>query len=337
MFTKHWWPSAAAAVICVAQLGLAQNQPPGEPPAQEGQPAQPAPAAEQPQIRVELLDQGAEPRRELRYQPQVGQAERATVEMRMTSAASMNGQQMPEQKLPATTLVMRMTPQRQTEQGIEYSFAFEQARVEPGHQLSDAVRQSIEPLVGARGVGVTSLRGESLSFELEGLDDLSEMMRAQIDSMSSQASQLGLVLPQEPVGVGAQWRVTMRLTNGGMEMRQISIATLKSLEEGNLVIALDLEQTAEPQEFEPPQMRGMTVKLLSLDGAGSGEMTVDLRRLAPVRSTISTDTTMRMSMNMGGEQTLSQKMSVMMSARGELAEDGPDAPAEPAPDREGGR
>lgn len=324
----------AAGVLAWPVGVLAQGAPPQDEPVQDQQDqnqdaghAAEAPPAPQ----VEVLNPGAEPHRELRYAPEVDRRERATFKNTMSATISTNGQQMPAQEVPTITMVIGATTSAVTEDRFGYLFDFEDVQVGEG-DASAMIRQTIAPLLGVSGVAENALHGELLVFETIGLEEMPAMARSQIQSMSSQASQFVQVLPQEPVGVGARWRVVMLQTNGDVQMEQTATATLKSIEGDVITISMDITQSAPEQDMG--QQMGQNMRLLSLTGKGRAETKLDLNRLVPLRSTSTMTTDMRVSI---GESTFDQSMTMKTELTGKLVEVAPGQDGEPedAPDRSG--
>ncbi|MFG0285313.1 MAG: DUF6263 family protein [Phycisphaerales bacterium JB039] len=299
-------------------------------PAQDAEPAPATPS----RPKVKLLEPGAEPRQALRYEPRIGQSERAVIEMRISSSVSMGGAEMPAQEMPPTKMTILQTPAAVNEAGdYVINIVIEDFTATGEGPMVAMMRQSMQPLVGATAAGEVSPRGESLRFEMQEIDAAGPM-RAQMESMGSQASQLGAVFPEEPVGVGARWEVTMELDNAGVMMQQTMLATLKSIEGDVITLDMAMSQSAEQQDFAPPGMPpGMEVDLESLTGSGEGVMQIDLSRLVPVRSTLDATTKIVMAVMMQGQQQeMAQSMKMAMSITGALAseEPAPEPEAEPA-------
>lgn len=301
---------------------LAQDAEPGRQ-APQGQPEQQPGQQGLPRATVRLLDPGAEPWQAFRYEPVMGQAEQASIVTRMTSSATINGMDTPPQKLPAMTLKVRQTPEETSEsENVLVSFEFVGLDIEESGPMTGALRDAMAPIVGVRGSGEVTPRGETIRFEPDGAQDAGPMQE-QIDSMSSQAARLGIIFPEEPVGLGGSWEIDAALTNSGMQMRQTVVATLDAIDDETLTIGITLTQSADPQDVEAPNLpQGARMRLTSLTGSGTGSMKVDPARLIPLSSSIATETSFDITVNMqGGEQPMSQSINMTVDVTGALAED----------------
>ena len=301
------------------------------------QDAQDAQQAALPRAEVKLLEPGDEPRQQLRYHPEIGQAERAVIEMVVSSVVTMGGMEMPAQEFPTTKMTVVQTPASVDEAG-NYTIQIRIAKFDADGEgmMADMVRQSMQPLVGAAGAAQVTPAGESVGFKMQNIDAAGPML-AQMESMSSQASQLGAIFPYEPVGPGARWEVTQQIENAGIRLKQTMLVTLKSIEGSVVALDMAMSQAADPQDFAPPGIPpGMEVDLTSLTGSGEGTMQIDLSRLLPSQSSMDATTSIEMSMTMQGQQQeMAQSMTTSIVVTGELAtdEEPADAPEEePAED-----
>jgi hypothetical protein len=84
-------------------------------------------------------------------------------------------------------------------------------------------------------------------------------------------------LPEEEVGEGAQWSVFEGIEDGPITIATRSIYELTKLDGSKLAVSLTFEEAV--QKSAP----GGPMKLLELNGAGSGTLSVDLGKIAPDR------------------------------------------------------
>lgn len=340
----------AATLTCTLAAQTPPSSPspgsprPATPPATAPAPAPPAQAAPQKEPVVTLLEPGAEPRQAQRLKITKGAVCDMGMLMSMQMTMSMNGMAMPPQSLPgmrtrAAFTVTDVRPNGDMAYDFEYrDFNAEEA---PGvaPEMLDQVRDMLASLKGAHGTGVFTNRSIGKEFALTMPPGVDPMVRQQGEQMSQAMRQMTMPLPEEPVGVGARWRVETELLAGGIRMKMVREATLQKIEGDILTLALDITQSAEPQDVSNPQLPpGATLHVDSMKSTGNGTSVLDLTRLLPAQAEFKVTTDADMTINMGaagggGEQKMSQHMeiSTTMGKPAAAAAPAATAPATPAP------
>jgi hypothetical protein len=84
-------------------------------------------------------------------------------------------------------------------------------------------------------------------------------------------------LPEDEVGEGAQWSVFEAIEDGPITIATRSIYELTKLDGSRLAVGLTFEEAVQKSPAGGP------MKLLELNGAGSGTLSVDLGKIAPDR------------------------------------------------------
>ncbi len=258
-----------------------------------------APAA---QPKLELLQAGAEPRRALRFQPAANATQTATMTMKMNLGMAINNQPLPQMTLPATVTTIEITVTRVDANGdIHYQFSYPDADVigdssAPPESL-EMMRSSIRNmLVGLRGEGIVDSRGYSKGTKIippEGSSPLSNQLTEEI---SKSLEQLSSPVPDEPIGIGAQWRVSYAVNVNSMNVNQIANYELVSLENNVATLKVNVQQQASPQQKLnfPGMPAGAEATLKSYSGQGEGRVQMRLDKLMPIFSTVSVRSAMQM-------------------------------------------
>lgn len=262
--------------------------------------------AERSAATVELVNPGAEPRQTLRYafarmQPQV-----LRMEMEMSTAMTMGGNSMPRISMPTMSYGMRFTEVTARDDGnLSATFEMNSFDVAAGN---DPQSQAI----------AASLRGAMSDFSFSGtmvIDDRGNVMDTNFDfsnvpagqdlsSMTQQMEQMTAPLPEEPIGVGGQWRVRNQLGEGmPIRLTQEATYTLRERNGDNVVVDVTMSQNAPRQEMNDPNMpEGASVRLNSMTTTGSGTMNMDLGALVPT-SDLNMTINMSMATVMNGQET----------------------------------
>lgn len=309
---------ALAVILGVGSLaGVRADDAPGAPPA--APPAPPAAAPARPTPTLTLLEAGAEPRSALRLKLAVGHKEKGSVKMSMSGTS--NGTPLP---LPNLTMNMAMEVVDVNAKGeARYSMAFGDVSVDVGEGgppgMKDAMDAAYDLLKRATFGATVTARGETKDVSFQLPDDAPEMMKAALAGTMDNLKDFGpILLPEEPVGVGARWKLAMTMTSGGLTMDQTMLYTLTSRQGDRVELAGVLEQTGKPQEMKNPMLpEGLKMELVSSTATGTAAMTFDLTRLAPVQGKMKISSKQAMKLTMGEnaqDQDTEMEISMDMSS-----------------------
>lgn len=101
-----------------------------------------------------------------------------------------------------------------------------------------------------------------------------------LDNLRWALGQLTPVLPEEPVGAGAEWKVHQAVSQGDLIVNQLSQYRIDEADDGKLEFAVGVDQSAEPQELNRLSA-GTSLKLVSFMGEGGGTLAWEPSRLLP--------------------------------------------------------
>ena len=261
-----------------------------------------APAARQGnEVKVELIDAGASPQRELRYNVEAPVASAIASEMNTSTNIPAMGMNM---AMPAILQTMDIDAKTEGEL-IHVESIVRKAELGSTQganpMMVEPMRESVRQMIGSKSVMQITNRGHVKSMTIDGAQDMGMGMGA------DQISQY-VVLPEEAVGVGAKWR-TVQDIDSGIKMKVTSTYTLTKVDGNN--IEVDVEYTFEGGQQALPDQGMGAAQLEKLDGRGRAKITLNLRTLAQ-----RAESNMRMQMSMNSdfgpmeiEQTVGTKVT----------------------------
>lgn len=255
--------------------------------------------------RVKLLEPGAEPRRELRFKPQIGDKQVLKFTTKMATETLLGDKPMPSFKIPAIIVPMSLTVTGVSENGdISYDVSLAEPSLAeaPGSspEMMKMLKSALSGLKGVMGSGKLSSLGAAISFNFKsaGNDAQSKQMLAQMhDSMAN----ISLMVPEQPVGQGAKWEINQPIKSQGVAITQISTYELLSTDGDQLTLKTTVKQTAGRQKTQLPNMAGGQAEVIKLTGAGSGEIAANLTHAFPSKALASIQSELEMSVTSGGQ------------------------------------
>lgn len=303
--------SATFAALASAVIVFA----PGPARGSEGPAAEPA---------LKLLSPGRPPLKALRYRVQPGHRGTLTMSMTTAMAMSLGGQELPAAPTPETRCRLDYHVTDVTPAGdIRYEFeigGFE-AVAQPSIPAAvlEATRSALAPMKGLRGHVVVTTRGITREADIQIPSDAPPQLRAMGESLRQSVRQFSAPLPEEPVGPGARWDTSYRMSMNGMTLEQTGHHELTALEGDRGRLAIAITQTAPPQALQNPGMPpGARVDLVTLSSTGTGESSFDLTRLAPVSATVKLKMQMKTRIQVPEQkpQDMDAKLDMSMSITG---------------------
>lgn len=264
-----------------------------------------------------MVDPGAEPRFTLRYAIPAGATQALDMVMDMDMAmegAGMGG--LGDIKMPR--MVMRSDVEVTKVHGdgaMDLSMTTTDVRVEdrPGAMagLAGAMESELAGMNGMRMTMTLTPNGRSKHMKLDE-KSVSPAVREQMKQTEQMLDQMTALLPDEPVGVGARWRVEQTIRQQGMRINFAYTYEVQEVSETGALITADVEMSAPEQTIE---QNGMKVKLSSLTGGGRFTNRLDFDKLVErVEGRLDLD----MAMSAAGQWvTMEMGMGVQMLPAGE--------------------
>lgn len=240
---------------------------------------------------VKLLDPGTGPRTALRYKFQANQTQKVVMDMSMSMSMEIGELKQPELKLPGTRMTMTIVGKELTPKGdLHYEFDTEKVEVVAGPgvnpAIADAMKEQVSKMEGLKGSATVSPRGFTKEAKIETPPGMDAQSKQLMESMTQSMDQISALFPEEPVGRGARWQVTMPMETAQMKLTQVATYTLSDIEGDKAKLDVKLEQTAPAQDIAiPGGAPGMKVSLESLESSGTGTVELDVTKLVPTATT----------------------------------------------------
>ncbi|MDY6940160.1 MAG: DUF6263 family protein [Cyanobacteriota bacterium] len=264
---------------------------------------------------VILLDAGAQPRQELRFTPVPDTKQTITISMEMDMTLSVAGQEMPADS-PGNAMTFELTVIDVADNGdIEYELYCTEVEVLGGDpEVRDAIEAQLQTFVGTGGNFTIDNRGQVRSANMDLPAGAAPELQQIFEQLTSSFEQLSTPLPQEAVGVGAQWNIVQAINVTEIDLTQNVTYELIGLDNNVATFDVTVEQYAEAQPIVTPGLPpGVTTTLDSMSSQGVGQMTMQFDRLMPVRSNLSMQTNSVTSVREAGtaEETVVNSTMVM--------------------------
>jgi hypothetical protein len=269
---------------------------------------------------VQLLDAGAEPRRELRYNlaAMQGGAMVMDMDMDMTMANPM---------MPATAQVLPRMSMQMSLQNLQvmsgdrlrYEFTLNRTQILPRSGANPALIPALESAMATMGTmsGYAVIDSRGTTIETDMVSTTTDpAMAAQLQSIEDSMKNMTAPFPLEAVGPGARWSVPMEVSNAGFTISQTATYELVSVTGDTAVLNVSIAQSAQAQQIQSPDVPpGMTMYVDSYSGVGTGTLTIQLSSVVPNSTmTLSSDTSMSVDDGMGNRvPVMSMEMQLAMS------------------------
>jgi hypothetical protein len=250
---------------------------------------------------LQLLDPGAQPRRELKFTPSRQTKQTLTIQMGMNMEMSMDGQAISTpNKLPKTLMKLDLIVTAVDPNGdIHYDFSYTEARVIPDPQipkeLISAMEKSLKTLIGIKGTVITSNRGQIIRQNLVLPQNMEPNMKQFLSQLNRSLDRISTPLPLEAVGTGAKWSTNLPLDLAGMKINQKTDYEVIALDGSGATIKTKVTQTAPPQNLRlPGTPKTAKIRLNSISSQGEGKVVLQFNSLLPIQgqTSISTRTDM---------------------------------------------
>ena len=239
---------------------------------------------------VEVLDEGKEPRRELRFAFTEGQEFRTRMTMTLGMEMSIDGQALPTPPNPPMEIVMAGKVDAVKGDVATYSFTYERVGLVRTEGVDPAMAAQIEAglqqMQGLRGTGTVDVHGNAGEGTLDTSSVADPTLKTTLDSITSQISNLAVPLPTKAVGVGARWKADRRAVLNGITTDTAMTYTLRSLDGDRYVLDVVQAVTAPAGAVDIPGLGAGKAEIVSYDAENQGEVVGDLAKVLPTSSDI---------------------------------------------------
>jgi len=242
---------------------------------------------------ITVLEQGAEPRRALRYVFQPGQADTMVFDMIMNMKTSMAGMSLMDIKMPLTRMKAALDIAEVARDGsCRYRARYFAIDVIPDEDTDPNFMAVYEPeirkMVGLEVNGVITARGHQPQLETVIPEGMPPDLQGNLEQMEQSMQNMAVPFPQEALGLGAQWSVFMPVDVNNLKGSQTATYELMEWMKDGVRLSLGLLQDFPAQSIQSPDLpEGTTVSLENCDSSVQGFMTVDFLRLVPQAGMVS--------------------------------------------------
>jgi len=231
---------------------------------------------------VLVLEAGVEPRTPLRYKITDGTVTKSNMDFRLATLAQ-TADAAALSVVPGVRLHIVSGPSMRTEQGIEFEVNIKKAEamVPEGldESVADDLRQSASILDNVGGTVVINDRGLIRSAKLnEQAKNPDLPLRLLMMIVNARTTLARVVLPAEPVGLGARWQSTKELVLYGFKIQQVDSYTLVEKVGDEIKLNVTVTQNALPQTVDFPD-DGVSISVETMTMNASGEIILNLNAL----------------------------------------------------------
>jgi len=233
---------------------------------------------------VLVFQEGLRPREPLRYSIEEGYVATSTMELAITSMMTTTAEGEELAKSPGLRFVFSSGPAIKLPSG--------NVRLDVRVTEAEAIMPAgVDPEV-ARGLNASAALLEEVGGWIE-IDDRGIVTRSELNQaeknpnlptsllmtlIQARTSLSRVVLPEEPVGPGAQWEARKQLKIYGFELQQLDKYTLIDKVEDKLTLGIEITQTAPKQTLTFVE-EGTELALESLSTSAKGQVVLQLDSL----------------------------------------------------------
>ncbi len=270
------------------------------------------------EVKVELLEKGSAPHRQLRFTPKVGDKVSKVMGMKMSQTISMPGIPAQTPEVPGQQMFIDVETKKVASNGdIDYAFTYKDIKIiaDKPSPIVSTTEQMMKPMIGSSGTGTMTNRGISKQAEYKAPEGLNPMAKGLIDGMKDSMSKASTPVPDEAVGVGAKWKVVQELNANGIQLTQTTLSEVTEITSTGFTLKTTITQSAPAQDVKNPLLpASATMKLDSLATDGNGKSVFEFNSVFPKSSTVNikSKTSMKLTIN-GQNTTMGTDMSMEMT------------------------
>jgi hypothetical protein len=259
--------------------------------------------------KLELLDAGAEPRRELKFRPIVNTKQ--TMTMTMDMAMEMKIGETPLPKTPIPKMVMKidaLVNQVDPSGDIHCSFGYGDIQVvaqpDTSPEMLAAMKKSLKSLVGIKLDLVIGSDGQLKRKNLILPKTIDPTMKKMLEQFDRSMEQLSTQLPTGMVGLGARWRTNDAIQVSGIQFVQTATYKIVELNDTGMTVETQISQSAPPQDLAiPGASKDLKGRITSIVSGGEGRYVMLFNSLLPISGKSSTLTDSKMSIQTSSKES----------------------------------
>jgi len=231
---------------------------------------------------VLLLEAGAEPRVPLRYKIAEGTITKSNMDFTMATLATTDDAAALS-VVPGVRLHIVSGPAMATDDGVKFevNVAKAEAAVPQGldPEVAEELRQSAAVLDDVGGTVEMDNRGMTLSAELNDRAKSPDIpLRLLMMIVNARTTLSRVVLPAEPVGLGARWEARKEIELYGFKVEQVDSYTLVERVGDEIKLNVTVTQNALPQTVDFPE-DGLAISVEEMTANANGEIILNLNAL----------------------------------------------------------
>jgi hypothetical protein len=231
---------------------------------------------------VLLLDAGAEPQSLLRYKIAEGTTTSSNMDFTIATLATTDDAAVLS-VVPGVRLHIVSGPAMTTKDGVEFevNVAKAEAAIPQGldPEIAEDLRESASILDDVGGTVEMNDRGMTLATALNDRAKSPEIpVRLLMMIVNARTTLSRVVLPAEPVGLGARWEARKELQIYGFNVQQVDTYTLVERVGDEIKLNVSVTQNAVPQTLEFPE-EGLAISVEQMTANANGEIILNLRAL----------------------------------------------------------
>ena len=233
---------------------------------------------------VLVLEPGQEPREQLRYTIQDGTITTSTMELSTSAMATTTSAGEKIAIAPSIRVVVSSGPSIKMKSGntrFDLRIVKAEAIMPPGvdPETERDLNRSVALLKKVRGWVEVDDRGIVQASNLsQAAKDSNVPVRLLLTVVNARTSLARVILPAEPVGLGARWEARKKLKVYGFNMEQVDQYTLVEKVGDELKLGIDIVQTA-PEQTVTFKREGVEFALKSLSMSAQGDVILNLNAL----------------------------------------------------------
>lgn len=255
---------------------------------------------------VKLIDSGRNPKRELFFTPTVNSTETLIMTMDMGIKISMNNQTLPSVENPKIKMEIEFKVTEIDRNGyihgdFEYKKVEVLANANTPPEMVTAMNTEMSKIEGLKGSLIMDRYGNTKDVKYILPDTINPNMKQRMEQMLDSIQQLSSPFPSEALGVGAKWQTNQSLNMNGMILNQVINYEILKINGKNITLSFTLNQSADSQIMKSPQLPpNISMELMSLSSTGGGEILINLDRLMPINSTLTSSSNTEIKMTEKG-------------------------------------
>lgn len=231
--------------------------------------------------KIEVLKPGAAPKKVRRHRSVATQTSQ-TIEIQTKIGMIIAGREFPLRPLPR----LKFTTDVNTVSGLQPETLIVNYHVtsaEPLNlenydaEIAQVVSAQAKELKNLRATLTVTSQGEIIKSQLQPAQPISAPTRQLFDVLQRCLHESIVVFPEEPIGTNGQWRVSRRISMGGLSVLQATEYTLKAANKDTLDLSIHYRHMANPQPMplvDAP--KGSSAKLEKLNGQGDATQQLNL-------------------------------------------------------------